>query len=137
MADFSPSLRDFYRKIKLEDIRKIISECVKNLWASKFDASDEKKIEHYTECILDIVRNKDFEKLIYEYSFKDLATHSFDFAILKTIINHKLKCGVENRIKLIEMTIDWNRHDVAKKELLDERIDWRVNNKKQNSVLVI
>jgi hypothetical protein len=67
---------------------------------------------------------KNFNELKYEYSFKEnKKSLSFEYEILKTIIEYKRNKGT-NIIRLIEMTLDWNRSDIAKREILDKNIDW-------------
>lgn len=129
MGELSKSLLDFHKewktknRIEEEDIKIKIRDKVKTLWASRcsFDA---KTIEYYATCILDIVKNNDLEKLIYDYSFNDSSNESLHFAILKTVVQYCINFKNTHVTELIQMTIDWNRHDVAKRELLDESIDW-------------
>jgi hypothetical protein len=61
---------------------------------------------------------------IYEYSFKHTTDYNLDFAIFKTIINFNKKYKKVGLFELIEMTIDWNRFDVAKSELFNHNIDF-------------
>ncbi len=133
MGDFSSCLLDFFkRKNKCSqelvseitedenDIKTSISICVGDKWSLK----EKNTIEKYTNCIWDIIKSKNLDLFIYEHSFNDTAKNNFDFAIFKAIINFNKEYKKFDLFKLIEMTIDWNRFDVAKKELFNDNIEW-------------
>jgi hypothetical protein len=128
------SCNDITKKTKEEkDIILSIRKCVKDKWGFK----DEDTVEKYTNCILNIIKSKNLDLLIYktkweknfneikyEYSFKEnTKSLSFEYEILKTIIEYKRNKGT-NLIRLIQMTLKWNRSDIAKREILDKNIDW-------------
>jgi hypothetical protein len=136
LGDFSSCLLEFFKRknkcsqelvsemtSKTEDENDIltsISICVEVKWGLK----DTNTIKKYTNCIWDIIRSKNLDLFIYEHSFNDTTKNNFDFAIFKAIINFNKEYKKFDLFKLIEMTIDWNRFDVAKKELFNDNIDW-------------
>jgi hypothetical protein len=131
LGDFSSCLLDFFkRKKKSTEDEKIIKEsirtCVQDKWGLKFNNSDEEvnSFEKYTNCIWDIIKSNNLDLFIYEYSFKDTTDYNLDFAIFKAIINFNKEYKKVGLFKLIEMTIDWNRCDVAKKEIFNHNIEW-------------
>ena len=105
----------------VKDIVDSIEAKVIGLWS--FTKLDD--IKKFINCIWEMTdSDKNLNELMYEYSLDDKAkVDSFEYEILKTIIQYKRSKGTD-LIRLIEMTIDWNRCDVAKREIFDKNIDW-------------
>ena len=78
-------------------------------------------------CVADIVRIKnDLSHLIFSYSFNDSPlngqlTDSLDMAIFDSLLKSKIKLSINEKITKI---IEWNRYDIAKKQIFNEKLDW-------------
>lgn len=74
------------------------------------------------DCVVDIVTiKKDLNEIIFSHSFNGPEADSLDTAIFNSLLKFNKKLNINQKI---EKTIEWNRYDIAKKELFNEKSEW-------------
>ena len=101
------------------DCKHAIRQEVNKLWNDTEKGPED--VNKLVDCIHSIVKLKNLTNLIHTYSFNDPKNRSFDAAIFSSVLKFNENI---NLIDKREMTVDWNRFDIAKKELFNDKIDW-------------
>jgi hypothetical protein len=97
-------------------------ENVETLVISKWKFKNDEDVDRCVNCVKDIVTdNKDLSNLFFNFSFNDSDNCSLDTAIFNALIDFNKNASISDKI---EITIDWNRFDIAQKKLFNDKIDW-------------
>jgi hypothetical protein len=97
-------------------------ENVETLVISKWKFKNDEDVDRCVNCVKDIVTdNKDLSNLFFNFSFNDSDNCSLDTAIFNALIDFNKNANITDKI---EMTIEWNRFDIAQKKLFNDKIDW-------------
>ena len=100
----------------------ILKEKILKMVKSKWKFKNDDEIQRCVDCIEDIVTDaekfKDLSNILFSCSLQDC---SFDTVIYNTLIRFNKNRSIAEKI---EMTVNWNRFDIAQKELFNDKIDW-------------
>jgi hypothetical protein len=97
-------------------------ENIETLVISKWKFKNDEDVDRCVNCVKDIVTDdKDLSNLFFNFSFNDSENCSLDTAIFNALIDFNKKKSITDKI---EITIDWNRFDIAQKKLFNDKIDW-------------
>ena len=120
LGDIQKDLLNLQKELKENNAD--IEEKIKEMVILKWKLTKDDDIKRCVDCIGEIVTDvKDLSNIFFSYSLKDSVSCSFDTAIYKTLIQFNKNRSIGEKI---EMTVEWNRFDIAQKELFNDKINW-------------
>ena len=108
--------------LKLHEMQKInnnLKDFIKKNVIRLLKIVEGKILDDYVDCIDSIAKQNNLNSLIF--SFNNSKHQSFDSAIYTCLLKSKKNLHI---IDQIELTVEWNRHDIAENLIFNEKIDW-------------